>query len=189
MHILNINQADSGIELWLIQARNVSPIFRYIHKVTYIKAYLLIFGHISADSSIFRMLALPAQIMLTNTCSSSQVLLLTVQIYLKHFFIFVSKADVQHFFLQNSISIITIALIVTCHPCKHAIHLSHATHAGAPHALARHSRQPRQQTTHESALTMPPTLARCTHKHVTHATHAGTNSTSFLKLCLYKGAF
>ena len=50
-HILNITQADSGIEIWLIQAGIVSPIFRYIHKVTHTEA---IFAHIRAHFRKFR---------------------------------------------------------------------------------------------------------------------------------------
>ena len=94
--------------------------------------------HNSGDSGIFRTLALPARIMLTNTCSSSQVLLITVQIYLKHFFIFVSKVEIQYFYLDDSISMITTAIIIACHTCKHALHLTHATHASTRHTLARH---------------------------------------------------
>ena len=41
-------QIQTYLELWLIQVRNVSRIFRHIHKVTHIKAYLatLRFRHI-----------------------------------------------------------------------------------------------------------------------------------------------
>ena len=154
-HILNITQADSGIEIWLIQAGIVSPIFRYIHKFTHNEAYLLTFEHISGNSGIFRILALPAQIMLTNTYSSSQVLLITVQIYLKHFFIFASKVYIHYFFLQDSISTITIAIIIACHQCKHTIHLTHATHVSTPPTQAHHSRHPHQHAIQERAL---PTL-------------------------------
>ena len=45
-------------KLWLIQARNVSRIFRHIHKFTYLVAsieeYLPTFGYISLNSGIFR---------------------------------------------------------------------------------------------------------------------------------------
>ena len=70
------SQIQIYLELWLIQAHNVSRIFRQIHKVTYIEAYLPTLGHISAYSNIFRTLVLLIQITLSNTCSSSQVFLL-----------------------------------------------------------------------------------------------------------------
>ena len=166
-HILNITQADSGIEIWLIQAGIVSPIFRYIHKFTHNEAYLLTFGHISGNSGIFRILALPAQIMLTNTYSSSQVLLITVQIYLKHFFIFVSKVfSSGQYFNDNNSNNNSMPPVQTHHP--------------------PHPRYTRQHATHVST---PPTLARYSGKSATRATHASTNITPFLKLYLYKRAF
>ena len=60
-------QIQAYLELWLIQASNFSRIFRHIHKVTFLitlnEEYLPRFGHISVDSGIFRILALPVQIM------------------------------------------------------------------------------------------------------------------------------
>ena len=52
-------QIQRYLAIWLIQAINVSRIFRHIHKVTYIETYLRTFSHISADSGIFSILALP----------------------------------------------------------------------------------------------------------------------------------
>ena len=44
------------LEPWLIQARNVSRIFKHIHKVKHIEEYLPTLGHISAESGIFRII-------------------------------------------------------------------------------------------------------------------------------------
>ena len=131
-HILNIIQADSGIEILLIQAGIVSP--------------------------IFRILALPAQIMLTNTYSSSQVLLITVQVYLKHFFIFVSKAfSLGQYFNDNNSNNNSMPSVQTHHTPHPRYTRQHATHVSTP---------PNQHATQERALPAPPTLyAQACHPH------------------------
>ena len=101
----------------------------------------------------------------TNTFFSSQVLLITVQIYLKHFFIFASKVYIQYFFLKDSILTITIAIIIiACHQCKHTIHLTHATHISTSPTQAHHSHYPHQHAIQERAL---PTL----HSQASHPPH------------------
>ena len=124
-------------------------------------AFFLTLGHISADSGIFRILALPVQITQSNTCSSSQVILLN---HCSNLFgkkpIFAAKVNIQNFFIQDSISIITIKIIVACHPRQHAIHPTHTTHARKQRKLERHPRHPRQDAIHAST---PPTLARIAH--------------------------
>ena len=60
-HYLNLILADSGIFITLAyQVSHFSRIFRYIHKVKHIEACLTIFGHITIDLGIFRILPLPA---------------------------------------------------------------------------------------------------------------------------------
>ena len=80
--------------------------------------------------------------------------------YLEHFFI-VSKVNIQHFFLQDSISVITITKI-TCPPSQHATQAIHAstllTHARFPHHPRRHAAHV-THATHVSTPPAPPTLA------------------------------
>ena len=89
--------------LWLIQARNISRIFTHIHKVTHIEACLptLRLRHIkdpriTSSSNV-------KQCLLFKSGSSFKPLFLHF-----HFLIFVSKVNVEHFFLQDSISVIKI---------------------------------------------------------------------------------
>ena len=184
-HILNIIQADSGIEIWLIQAGIFSPIFSYIHKVTHNEVYLLTFGHISGNSGIFRILALPAQIMLTNTYSSSQVLLITVQIYLKHFFIFVSKVfSSGQYFSDNNSNNNNMPPVQTHHPPHSRYTRQHATHVSTPSTLARYSGKSATRTTHAiraSMLPTPPTLPQIS-RHFSNSIYTNEHSENFEQL-------
>ena len=95
LDILNLVQADSGIVRTLAYLGTYC--FRHIqaYSRSYIPGYIYlgIFVHIQAYFSIFKCI----QESCTNTCSSSQVLLLiTVQTYLEYFLIFVSKVDIRY---------------------------------------------------------------------------------------------
>ena len=71
------------------------------------------------------------------------------------------------------------------YPRQHTVHrhpsmlpapTRHITHASYSFILARHPRQ------HATNANTPPSLTSLPRKHVTHDTHANTNSTPFLKL-------
>ena len=123
------------------------------------------------------------------------------------FFIFVSKVNIQMFFLRDSISIITITRMLACYPRQQATHTTHVSTPPTQPTLhtrmqPKLERQPRQHATHESMpptvarqhaihasmlLTppmspTPPTLAYHPVQHATHTTYANTNSTPFNKL-------
>ena len=118
----------------------------------------------------------------------------TVQIYLEHIFIFVSKVIIQYFFLQDSISIITnnnnkqnafhASTLSTLpslsrHPPKQRYTRQHATHTSMLPTQGRHTRQrathqalhTHQHTTYRST---PPTLALIAHHFLnsTKTTHS-----------------
>ena len=97
----------------------------------------------------------------------------------ENFFIFVSKVDIQHFALYDSTLIITITIMITCHPCYHATHPPML--ACHPH---KHSTHPTHATHTSTSFTLPtPTiLARYPRKHATHAIYASMSSGPFLKL-------
>ena len=138
MHILNLAWVDSDIFRTLAC---LGTLFRHIHKVTDIEAYLPHW-----DSGMFRILALQA----CNASYVKQHLLFksgySFKSFVTFFFYFCFKSKHSIFF-QDSISIITIKVIMACHP-------DHATYASTPPTLALHSR-----------------------KHATHATHARKSPT------------
>ena len=97
---------------------------------------------------------------------------------MEHFFIFVSKIDIQHFAVQDSISIISLMIIITYHhvttPLTHR--RQHTIHTNTPPTLT---------TLHTLPTSPAPTiLARYLCKHATHAIHASTSSGPFFKLVL-----
>ena len=82
---------------------------------------------------------------------------------LEHFFIFVAKVDIQHFALRDSTSIITKAIIITCHPRQQAIV---AAHASTPSTQTHHPPYPRYKHWHASCastIPTPPTYIRNAH--------------------------
>ena len=66
---------------------------------------------------------------------------ITAQICLEYFFIFVSKVNIQHFYLQDNILIITITIIIAYHPHKHN------THASTPSTQTCYPCHPRKHAT------------------------------------------
>ena len=117
---------------------------RNFHKVKYIKGYL--------PTLKFRYILDPG-----ITCSENvkQHLLsksgfffqITAQIYLEHFFIFVSKVNIQHFYLQDNILIITITIIIAYRPRTTSMLARHphkratlATYGNTPPTPSRHPR-------------------------------------------------
>ena len=156
MLILNLLQADSGIFKTLaylgthIQAYSQSYILGYI--------YRRILSHIPVYFSRFRHIQDPCitdhnninQHLLFNPGSSFKSLFKLWNI----FSFFFSRVDIQHFALQDSISIIAITIIETCHPRYYATH---------PPTVACH---PHKHTTNPTHATHTP--------HVTHANHAST---------------
>ena len=76
---------------------------------------------------------------------------ITVQIYLEHFFVFVSKVNIQYFYLQYNILIITITIIIAYHP------RNHNTHASMPSTQTCYPCRPRKHATHPI---MSPALAQ-----------------------------
>ena len=113
LHILNLVQADSGIVITLAYLGTYC--FRYIqaYSRSYIPGYIYpgIFVHIHAYFSIFKCI----QESSTNTCSSSQVLLLNHSSNIFGiFFSFCFKSwHSIYFVLQNKISIITKTRMIT----------------------------------------------------------------------------
>ena len=81
---------------------------------------------------------------------------------MEHYFIFVSKVDIQHFALRVSISIIIMTIRITWHLCYYATY---------PPTLVCHQYK---HTTHHTndAYTL----------HVTHTIHASMSSGLFLKV-------
>ena len=64
----------------------------------------------------------------------------------------------------------------TTHAGTSPQHASYVTHARMSTTLAHQSRY------HATKVNTPPTLARLSHMHTTHETHASTNSSLFLEL-------
>ena len=115
---------------------HVSRIFRHIHKVTHNRAYFSTLGLRPSQSNI-------KHYPLSKSGSSFKSLFRSIW---KIFFIFV-KVNTLHFLLQGSISLTTIATIVTCNQRQESTHPINATHASMSPTL--------------------PTLARYPHKHAT----------------------
>ena len=120
------------------------------------------------DTDIFRILTLPVKTWNYNTNYNSMV-----QSNVKQHLLFKSGSSFESlfrsiwnifsflntklFFLQDSISILKITIIIACNPRYHTTHPTHATHASTP--------------------PIPPTLARHPCKHATHVIHNSTPPT------------
>ena len=106
-----------------------------------------------------------------NTCSSSQVPFSNnCSNLLGASFVILVKVNTYRFFLQDSISIITI---ITSDPSQHAT--PPPLQACTPPTLARY---PCKHATHTTLASTLPTQERCPHHQCQHATHARTPSTS-----------
>ena len=129
-------------------------------------AFFLTLGHISADSSIFRILVLSVQITQSNTCSSSQVILLNhCSNLFGTFFHFCCKGKHSKLFYSGQY-----------------FNNNNKNNSSMSSTLARHPPHPhytRQEATQVRTTPTPPTLGRYPRK---HATHVSTNSTPFPKL-------
>ena len=190
MHILNLILADSGIFRTLAYLCT----YCFTHIQAYLQSYTCrgIFGHIWAYFSGFRYIQNHD---ITGSNNVNQHLLFKSgssfkSLFKSNFLIFVSKVNIQHFFLQDSITII-ITMIIACRSRQHVTHTSmlpklvphphhsrqHATHTSMLPTEAHHSRHSRQHTTHGRSS---PTQA----SH--HVTHVSKNSTPFLKLKIRK---
>ena len=185
MHILNLiySRQIQALEPWLIQARNVSRIFQHIHKVT----YRGIFAHIRAYFSRFRHIQDPG---ISGRNSVNQHLLFKPGSSFKSlfksiwdiFFIFVSKKNIQHFSLQDSISIVTATIIITCHPRQRATHPTYPSTQTTQTRYPPHPCYKSQDVIHANMVptlttpTTPPTLARSPRQPRQHASHASTPS-------------
>ena len=175
MHILNIIQADSGIEIWLIKAGIVSPHIQvYSEGYTYrgilahIRAYFRKFRHIQ-NSGITGLNNVNEYLLFKSGTS------ITVQIYLKHF-CFKSIHSLSfssgQYFNDNNSNNNSMPPVQTHHSAHSRYTRQHATHVGMLLRKECYRRHPHY-----------------TRKHATHVTHVSTNITPFLKLCLYKRAF
>ena len=168
MLILNFVQANSGIFRTLaylgtpIQVYSQSYILGYIYRgiISHIREYFSRFRHIQ-DPCV------------TASNSANQHLLFksgssfkSLQI-MEHFFIFVSKVDIQHLALQdNNNNNRNMPSTPLTHRRQHVIHTN---------------TPPTLPTLHTLPTSPTPTmLARYPRKHATHAIHAGTSSGSFL---------
>ena len=143
--------------------------------------------HICSHSGIFQ--ALPAQIMLTNIYSSSQVLLITVQIYLKHFFIFVSKVfSSGQYFNDNNSHKNSMAPVQTHHPPHPRYTRQHATHVSTTPTQAHYSRHPHQHATQERVLPAPPTLyaQACHQRHPRQRKYHAISQTLFIQTSIQR---
>ena len=164
------------LEPRLVQACYVSGIFSHIYNVRHVEACLPTFE--------FRHIEDPC---VTGSGNVNQRLLFKSASSFKYcsnlfgtFFYFFSKVNIPHFPLQDSISIMTIAIIIVCYPRQHATHITllacqscnhatHATHASMLSVQTRHPCQPCKQATHATMLTcyasmppIPPILAQIT---------------------------
>ena len=105
---------------------------------------------------------------------------------LEHFFIFVSKVNIQQFALHDSIIVITITIITTSThvstlltpttQTKHTSHPTQATYPSLPSRLVGHPRHPRQPCQHASRASKPPTLAHQPSKYAAHVSTLPTPS-------------
>ena len=116
MHILNLIQAD--LRRFITLAYLDTLCFTHIQIYSHSYTYRGIFAHIRAHFIRFRDIEDPGITGSNNVFKSIR----------KIFFIFVSKVNIQHFFLQDSISIITVTIIITFHPRYPRQHATHATH-------------------------------------------------------------
>ena len=132
----------------IIQAYSRSYILSYAYGriFAHMQAYFSRFRH-NQDHGITCSNIVNQHLLSKSGFSPNQV---TVQIYLEHFFIFVSKVEIQHFSLQDSISVLTITIITTCQPRYHATyacqppyHATYASHASTPLIQTRHPPYPR----------------------------------------------
>ena len=133
---------------------DVSHIFKHIHKVTHIDAYLSTLGLTSVRSNIKKYLFFKL-VSFTNHCSN----------LFGTFFLF--QLTLNIFFLHGSITIRTITTITTCNTTK----------PPTSPTLACHPDKHGNHTTHASTLLMSLTLTchpRHPHQHATHATHTST---------------
>ena len=141
--------------------------FRHIHKVTLIQTCLSTFVHISEDSDIFRILVLPVP--KTSTWSSSQVLLVfPCSNLFGTFFYFCFKSNHSTFFLKDSLSITTIAIIISCNMSFLITHTTlttlttHLTHTTLV------SMSPTPMSTTQPTLSRYPHHPRNPRLHITH---------------------
>ena len=167
---LNFVQTDSGTFRTFaclgthIQAYSQSYILGYIYQgiLSYIPEYFSRFRHIQ-DLCITGPNSVNEHLLLESGSSFKSLL---------HFFIFASKVDIQHFALQDSISIMTITSIDVTTPLTHR--RQYVIHTNTPLILPMLHTLPKSPT--------PTMLARYLRKHATQAIHASTSSGPFLKL-------
>ena len=98
------------------------------------------------DSDICKILALPVQ------SNVKQHLLIKSGSSFESLF-----RSIWNIFLQDSISILRITIIIACNPRYHTTHPTHANTPLTPPTLTRHLRKHATHTTHAST---PPALAR-----------------------------
>ena len=108
--------------------------------------------------------------MQSNTCSLSQVLILN---HVEHFFIFVSKVNIQFFFSgqyfknnNNNNNMPPTLARHPPHPCYTRQHAPHATHASTLPTLVRHTRK---HVTNGSTSSTQAHHPRHTRQHEQHA--------------------
>ena len=174
---------QSSIFTKLHISRNVCPHWSIFQQI---QAYSDIFRHIQdlgiIGSNNIKQHLLFNQVLLLNNCSN----------LFGTFIHFYFKGKHSKKFFRDSISIITITIIIACHPRQRATHATQscmppaqpmlhtqecnprqndtqAIDASTPPTQARHPYHPRYHATHASMLLNPPMIACHPRQHITHA--------------------
>ena len=171
---MNLIWADSGI-FSALACLGLSC-FTHFQEYSLSYAYQGIFAHIRAYCSRFRHIQ---DSCITDPNSVKQHRLFKSGFSFKslsrsiwNIFNFFSKVNIQYFFLRDSISVITITIIIACQPCQYATHGNALPTPPMPPTLVPHLRKDTSHVAHTMPHT-PPTLERITH-------HFSNSFTSFL---------
>ena len=171
---MNLIWADSGI-FSALACLGLSC-FTHFQEYSLSYAYQGIFAHIRAYCSRFRHIQ---DSCITDPNSVKQHRLFKSGFSFKslsrsiwNIFNFFSKVNIQYFFLRDSISVITITIIIACQPCQYATHGNALPTPPMPPTLVPHPRKDTSHVAHTMPHT-PPTLERITH-------HFSNSFTSFL---------
>ena len=118
----------------------------------------------------------------------------TIQIYLEHFFIFASRVDIQYFALLDNVfnnnnnnknNIPPMLARHSCHPRQHAIYTNTPSTLPTIPTIQTLALHPHWHINYAIQVNHASTLSAQLHhpyQYTTHAIHASTSSTPFLKL-------
>ena len=141
---MNLIWADSGI-FSALACLGLSC-FTHFQEYSLSYAYQGIFAHIRAYCSRFRHIQ---DSCITDPNSVKQHRLFKSGFSFKslsrsiwNIFNFFSKVNIQYFFLRDSISVITITIIIACQPCQYATETHYPPHPCHPRQSPTHARTP-----------------------------------------------